>query len=192
MLLFVKRYKEEVLGVGEVALPGEGAALIRAAAQRAAKEPKDSSDHSRPPPTDGSTNGTPHSTETEYVSPEGFAGAPKGHRGVTFTPPPPPPKSDPTFPSPGSTVAVAEACFPRRVRRFMLSAPVTIAPCGTPTALRARRAARGWWTWCTFGPTRSCFADATTARASGLDAPAATRWVGRVEVDLAASPFDLS
>lgn len=143
MLLFVKHYKEEVLGVGEVALPCEGAALIQAAAQRAAKEPKDSTNHSMPPPTDGSTNGTPQSTKTEYVSPEGFAGTPKGHRKVTFTPRSPP-ESDPTFLSLGSTVAVARACFPRRVRLFMLSVLVTIAPCGTPTALCAQRVVRGW------------------------------------------------
>ncbi|XP_061582524.1 LIM and cysteine-rich domains protein 1-like [Cololabis saira] len=38
MLLFVQRYKREVLGVGEVALPGEASALLEAAAQRTAKE----------------------------------------------------------------------------------------------------------------------------------------------------------
>lgn len=38
MILFVKRYKEEVLGVGEVGLPGEGGALKEAATQRRAKE----------------------------------------------------------------------------------------------------------------------------------------------------------
>lgn len=38
MILFVKRYKEEVLGVGEVGLPGEGVALREAAAQRRLKE----------------------------------------------------------------------------------------------------------------------------------------------------------
>lgn len=92
MLLFVKRYKEEALGVGEVALPGEGAALIRAAAQRAAKEPKDSTHHSMPPPADGSTNGTPQSTEAEYVSPEGVAGATQG------SPQGSPPESDPHLP----------------------------------------------------------------------------------------------
>lgn len=38
MLLFVKHYKQEVLGVGEVGLPGEGGALREAANLRAAKE----------------------------------------------------------------------------------------------------------------------------------------------------------
>lgn len=71
MLLFVKHYKEEVLGVGEVALPGEGGALREAASQRAAKEPKDAADSSSPSPTAGATNGThDDSTKTEYVSPE--------------------------------------------------------------------------------------------------------------------------
>lgn len=40
MLLFVKKYKQEVLGVGEVALPGEGGVLREAANQRAGKEPE--------------------------------------------------------------------------------------------------------------------------------------------------------
>ncbi|XP_029007370.1 LIM and cysteine-rich domains protein 1 [Betta splendens] len=44
MVLFVKRYKQEVLGVGEVALPGEAEALREAALQRAAKEAKDGAD----------------------------------------------------------------------------------------------------------------------------------------------------
>lgn len=44
MILFVKKFKQEVLGVGEVALPGEGTALKEAAAQRVAKEVKDRSD----------------------------------------------------------------------------------------------------------------------------------------------------
>ncbi|XP_074532259.1 LIM and cysteine-rich domains protein 1 isoform X2 [Halichoeres trimaculatus] len=43
MLLFVKDYKQEALGVGEVALPGEGGALMEAANQRTAKEAKDNS-----------------------------------------------------------------------------------------------------------------------------------------------------
>ncbi|XP_061543122.1 LIM and cysteine-rich domains protein 1 isoform X2 [Phycodurus eques] len=38
MLLFVKRYKMEALGVGEVALPGDGEALREAADQREARE----------------------------------------------------------------------------------------------------------------------------------------------------------
>ncbi|XP_037535672.1 LIM and cysteine-rich domains protein 1 [Nematolebias whitei] len=38
MILFVKQYKQEVLGVGEVGLPGEGVALKEAAAQRTVKE----------------------------------------------------------------------------------------------------------------------------------------------------------
>ncbi|XP_072237532.1 LIM and cysteine-rich domains protein 1 [Leuresthes tenuis] len=44
MLLFVKQYKQEVLGVGEVALPGEAEALREAATQRTAKEAKDRGD----------------------------------------------------------------------------------------------------------------------------------------------------
>ncbi|XP_011615826.2 LIM and cysteine-rich domains protein 1 isoform X2 [Takifugu rubripes] len=63
LLLFVKRYKEEVLGVGEVALPGEGGALSEAAAQR---QLKDGADHGSPPSTGGSANGTHQSTKTEY------------------------------------------------------------------------------------------------------------------------------
>uniref|UniRef100_H3DJE3 LIM and cysteine-rich domains 1 n=1 Tax=Tetraodon nigroviridis TaxID=99883 RepID=H3DJE3_TETNG len=64
MLLFVKRYKEEVLGVGEVALPGEGGALREAAAQRAAKEPQESPDGSS---AGSSTNGThEESAKAEY------------------------------------------------------------------------------------------------------------------------------
>lgn len=71
MLLFVKQYKEEVLGVGEVALPGEGEALREAAAHRAAKEARDSPDSSSPAPAAGSTNGThEESTKTAHVSPE--------------------------------------------------------------------------------------------------------------------------
>ncbi|CAL8336700.1 unnamed protein product [Merluccius merluccius] len=41
MLLFVRSYKQEVLGVGEVAFAGEGGALMEAANQRSAKEAKD-------------------------------------------------------------------------------------------------------------------------------------------------------
>lgn len=160
LLLFVKRYKEEVLGVGEVALPGEGAALSEAAAQR---HLKDSPDHASAPSTGGSTNGTHQSTKTEYVSPPGFAGSYLR------------PKPDLAFLSLRSAVAVARASFPRRVRLFMLSAPVTTAPCGTPAASYAQCVVRAWWTWFTSGPTRSCFVGATTARASGLDAAAVTR-----------------
>lgn len=79
----MKRYKEDVLGVGEVALPGEGGALSEAAAQR---QLKDSADHGSPPSTDGSTNGTHQSTKTEYVSPGVARGSPRGQRGVVFTP----------------------------------------------------------------------------------------------------------
>lgn len=83
MLLFVKSYKQEVLGVGEVALPGEGGALREAATQRRAKEAKDRSnidkkdalqhqDHgstsSITASATGSTNGTDDSTKTGYVS----------------------------------------------------------------------------------------------------------------------------
>lgn len=83
MLLFVKHYKQEVLGVGEVALPGEGEALREAAIQRTAKEAKDRSNsdkkdalahqyhgstNSSASSVTGSTNGTDQSTKTEYVS----------------------------------------------------------------------------------------------------------------------------
>ncbi|XP_037831282.1 LIM and cysteine-rich domains protein 1 isoform X2 [Kryptolebias marmoratus] len=44
MILFVKQYKQEVLGVGEVGLPGEGGALKEAAIQRTVKEAKDGGD----------------------------------------------------------------------------------------------------------------------------------------------------
>lgn len=83
MLLFVKHYKQEVLGVGEVALPGEGGALREAAIQRTAKEAKDRSnsdkkdvlehqDHGSDPGSassaTGSTNGTDDSIRPEFVS----------------------------------------------------------------------------------------------------------------------------
>lgn len=84
MLLFVKQYKQEVLGVGEVALPGEGGALREVAIQRTAKEAKDRSSSSKKEhavehqdhgsasrsaaSAAGSTNGTDKSTKTEYVS----------------------------------------------------------------------------------------------------------------------------
>lgn len=81
MLLFVKHYKQEVLGVGEVALPGEGGALREAAIQRTAKEAKDRSNsdkkgalevhgstNSSAASVTGSTNGTDDGTKTEYVS----------------------------------------------------------------------------------------------------------------------------
>lgn len=83
MLLFVKHYKQEVLGVGEVALPGEAGALGEAAVQRTAKEAKDHSNsdkkdapvhqnngstESSTSSTAGSTNGTDDSTKSEYVS----------------------------------------------------------------------------------------------------------------------------
>ncbi|KAM9408445.1 LIM and cysteine-rich domains protein 1 [Pholidichthys leucotaenia] len=77
MLLFVKQYKQEVLGVGEVALPGEGGALIEAANQRAAKEAKDGSgsdkkdstqhqDHSCTDAAADAINGTDDRSKTEY------------------------------------------------------------------------------------------------------------------------------
>ncbi|XP_020486396.1 LIM and cysteine-rich domains protein 1 [Labrus bergylta] len=81
MLLFVKHYKQEVLGVGEVALPGEGGALREAAIQRTAKEAKDRSNSDRKDslehqghdstnnssaPASGPTNGTDGSTKTEF------------------------------------------------------------------------------------------------------------------------------
>lgn len=61
MLLFVKHYKQEVLGVGEVALPGEGGALKDAANQRAAKEQEATNQSPEKEPehaTSTSTNGT--------------------------------------------------------------------------------------------------------------------------------------
>ena len=82
MLLFVKQYKQEVLGVGEVALPGESGALREAANQRTAKETKDQSakkeggqqqdqvsTQSSPSPAAGAPNGT--EDKTEYVSRSG-------------------------------------------------------------------------------------------------------------------------
>ncbi|XP_034005811.1 LIM and cysteine-rich domains protein 1 [Trematomus bernacchii] len=80
MLLFVQSYKQEVLGVGEVALPGEGGALREASNQRMAKEAKDRSnsdkkdalkhqDHgstNKNISDDGSTNGTDGSKKTGY------------------------------------------------------------------------------------------------------------------------------
>lgn len=83
MLLFVKHYKQEVLGVGEVAPPGEGGALSEAAIQRSAKEAKDRSSSDKKDAAErqghgsaggstasaaGSTNGTDESAKTEYVS----------------------------------------------------------------------------------------------------------------------------
>ncbi|KAM6947359.1 LIM and cysteine-rich domains protein 1 [Lycodopsis pacificus] len=74
MLLFVKSYKQEVLGVGEVALPGESGALREAATQRTAKDAKDSdrkdalehqdqgSSNSSAASASGSTNGTDNKT----------------------------------------------------------------------------------------------------------------------------------
>ncbi|XP_038135569.1 LIM and cysteine-rich domains protein 1 [Cyprinodon tularosa] len=70
MILFVKQFKQEVLGVGEVALPGEGGALREAAAQRMAKELKDHSDkadtaqHLNQSSISSAVNGT--SNQTEY------------------------------------------------------------------------------------------------------------------------------
>lgn len=81
MLLFVKQYKQDVLGVGEVALPGEGGALREAANQRTGKEAKDQSNSDKkgdvkhqvpcsisPGPAAASANGTNESAKTEYVS----------------------------------------------------------------------------------------------------------------------------
>lgn len=67
MLLFVKQYKQEVLGVGEVALPGEGRALGEAAVQRTAKDAKDSGNKKDAAPAASSTNGTDEGTKTDYV-----------------------------------------------------------------------------------------------------------------------------
>ncbi|XP_019952152.2 LIM and cysteine-rich domains protein 1 isoform X1 [Paralichthys olivaceus] len=81
MLLFVKNYKQEVLGVGEVALPGEGGALREAANQRTAKEAKDRSNSDKKDALEqhdqgstsssassatGSTNGTDSSIKTDH------------------------------------------------------------------------------------------------------------------------------
>ncbi|XP_047440188.1 LIM and cysteine-rich domains protein 1 isoform X2 [Mugil cephalus] len=79
MLLFVKQYKQEVLGVGEVALPGEGDALQEAAVQRTAKESKDRGDkkdagehkehsltNNSTASTTASTNGTDENKKTEH------------------------------------------------------------------------------------------------------------------------------
>lgn len=69
MLLFVKQYKQEALGVGEVALPGEAAALRDAAVQRATKEAKDDGGNRKDSASAvSSTNGTDERTKTEYVS----------------------------------------------------------------------------------------------------------------------------
>ncbi|XP_077429848.1 LIM and cysteine-rich domains protein 1 [Vanacampus margaritifer] len=59
MLLFVKRYKMEVLGVGEVALPGDSEALREAANQREAKE----KNH-------GDEEGANHQQDDSIVAPE--------------------------------------------------------------------------------------------------------------------------
>lgn len=84
MLLFVKHYKQEVLGVGEVALPGEGGALREATIQRTAKEAKDRSNTNKKDAVEhqghgsaGSTNGTDE--KKEYVSKQ------KVLMSVTFT-----------------------------------------------------------------------------------------------------------
>lgn len=84
MLLFVKHYKEAALGVGEVALPGEGRTLREAATQRTAKEAKDRSNSNlkdavelqKPDPATapaaGSTNGTDDGSSTEFVRETGL------------------------------------------------------------------------------------------------------------------------
>lgn len=66
MLLFVKQYKQEALGVGEVALPGEAGALRDVATQKNGKEATDMKKDAAP--AAGSTNGTEESTKTDYVS----------------------------------------------------------------------------------------------------------------------------
>ncbi|XP_054641837.1 LIM and cysteine-rich domains protein 1 isoform X1 [Dunckerocampus dactyliophorus] len=73
MLLFVKHYKTEVLGVGEVALPAEGGALREAAMQRSMKEAKDAVEHQSLSPiensttsADGPTNSADDSTKNQY------------------------------------------------------------------------------------------------------------------------------
>lgn len=81
MLLFVKQYKQDVLGVGEVALPGEGGALREGANQRTGKEAKDQSTSNKkgnvehqvpcstiPGPAPATANGTNESVKSEYVS----------------------------------------------------------------------------------------------------------------------------
>ncbi|XP_034021017.1 LIM and cysteine-rich domains protein 1-like [Thalassophryne amazonica] len=78
MLLFVKHYKQEVLGVGEVALPGEGGALREAANQRTLKEDKERNDTEKESQQQqdcgsaagtagtGSSNSADDSVQTEY------------------------------------------------------------------------------------------------------------------------------
>lgn len=69
MVLFVKHYKQEVLGVGEVALPGEAEALREAARQRTAKDHDDDGGDKKDARGDhGATNGTDDSPEAQYVS----------------------------------------------------------------------------------------------------------------------------
>lgn len=69
MLLFVKQYKQEALGVGEVALPGEAAALRDAVMQRTAKEAKDDGGSKKDTASAVSyTNGADEITNTQYVS----------------------------------------------------------------------------------------------------------------------------
>ncbi|XP_034549575.1 LIM and cysteine-rich domains protein 1 [Notolabrus celidotus] len=89
MLLFVKHYKQEVLGVGEVALPGESRALREAAVQRMAKEAKDRRTSDRKDslehnstgnsiaPAAGPSNGTDGSAKTEYSCTSCHAEVPK-------------------------------------------------------------------------------------------------------------------
>uniref|UniRef100_A0A4W4FBB4 LIM and cysteine-rich domains 1 n=1 Tax=Electrophorus electricus TaxID=8005 RepID=A0A4W4FBB4_ELEEL len=65
MAQFVKSYKDQALGVGEVALPGEGGAVKENAGKQ--KSAKDSQEHLDPEPT---TNGTleQSSQKSQYVS----------------------------------------------------------------------------------------------------------------------------
>lgn len=68
MLLFVKHYKQEVLGVGEVALPGEDGALRDAANQRAVKEQDATNQsHEKEPEQTSSSSSTSTNGTEEYT-----------------------------------------------------------------------------------------------------------------------------
>lgn len=213
MLLFVKQYKQEVLGVGEVALPSEGGALREAATQRTAKEAKDRSNSNKKEALDhgnhgstnlstaaaaGSTNGTNDSTKSEYVRVSDSFMSPW----IKYQSRPARPRfvrkcflQDWKFLKPlcivsvvwymtffhfhplsSSGVLVAKVRLPRTLQLSMLSAQVTMAPCGIPPASNVQSVARDWWTWSTSGPIRSCSAEDTTVRRSGRGARAVMRW----------------
>lgn len=70
MLLFVKQYKQEVLGVGEVALPGESAALKEAVLLRTVKESGQQQGHTSASAAAAAAAEGSNGTDgmTEYVS----------------------------------------------------------------------------------------------------------------------------